>query len=112
PDAPSGNVIAVVDGQRLVGSYLMVGMEKLTGTLIGHTGSWNNDPATTITAAVDGNIETFVDGANKVGYVGYDLGAGKGAILKSVRYVPRSTHASRMMSGEIRGANDPSLSDY
>ena len=112
PDAPSGNLIAVVDGQHLVGPYLMVGIEKLTGTLIGHTGSWNNNPATTIAAAFDGNIETFVDGANKVGYMGYDLGVGKAAILKSVRYVPRSTHASRMMNGEIRGANDPSLSDY
>ncbi|MGC4234985.1 MAG: DUF4979 domain-containing protein [Niabella sp.] len=112
PDVPSGSVILVVDGQRLTGSYLMVGMEKLTGTLIGHTGSWGNNPATTIAAAVDGDITTFIDGPTTTGYVGYDMGAGKAAVVKSVRYVPRSTHASRMMNGEIRGANDPTLSDY
>lgn len=112
PDVPSGSVILVVDGQRLTGSYLMVGMEKLTGTLIGHSGSYQNNTATTIAAAVDGDITTYVDGATATGFVGYDLGAGKAAVLKSVRYVPRSTHASRMANGEIRGANDPTLSDY
>ncbi|WP_442795965.1 DUF4979 domain-containing protein [Pelobium manganitolerans] len=112
PDAPSGNVVAIVDGQRLVGPYLMVGMEKLTGTLIGHTGSWGNNAATTISAAVDGNLATFVDGPTTTGYVGYDLGVGKAAIVKSVRYAPRDGYAARMMNGEIRGANDPSLTDY
>ena len=111
-EGPSASIVLLVDGQRLVGSYVMVGMEKLVGTLFGHSGSWNNDPATTIQAAVDGNIATYVDGANKIGYMGYDMGAGKGAIVKSVRYVPRSTHASRMLNGEIRGANDPALTDY
>lgn len=112
PDVPSGTVIIIVDGQRLTGSYLMVGMEKLTGTLIGHAGSWANNPATTIAAAVDGNINTYIDGPTSVGYVGYDMGAGKAAVLKSVRFVPRSTHASRMLNGEIRVANDPTLYDY
>ncbi len=112
PDVPSGNVIIIVDGQRLTGTYLMVGMEKLTGILIGHSGSWGNNAATTISAAVDGDINTFIDGPTASGYVGYDIGAGKAAILKSVRYVPRSTHASRMLNGEIRVANDPTLKDY
>lgn len=111
-DGPSASIVLLVDGQRLVGSYMMVGMEKLVGTLFGHAGSWNNNPATTIQAAVDGNIDTYVDGTNKIGYMGYDMGAGKGAIVKSVRYAPRSTHASRMLNGEIRGANDPALTDY
>lgn len=111
-DGPSASIVLMIDGQRVVGSYVMVGMEKLVGSLFGHAGSWNNNPATTIQAAVDGDIATYVDGANKIGYMGYDMGAGKGAMVKSVRYVPRSTHASRMLNGEIRGANDPSLSDY
>lgn len=112
PDVSSGTVVLIVDGQRLTGPYLLVGVEKLTGTLIGHEGSWSNNPATMITAAVDGDITTFVDGASATGYVGYDLGAGKAAVLKSVRYVPRASHPARMVGGEIRGANDPSLSDY
>ncbi|GGH08580.1 DUF4979 domain-containing protein [Sphingobacterium alkalisoli] len=112
PNVPSGSIIAVVDGQHLVGPYLMVGIEKIGGTLIGHTGSWGNNAATTIQAAVDGDITTFVDGPTAIGYVGYDLGEGKATSLKSVRYVPRTTHASRMNGGEIRGSNDPSLSTY
>ncbi|WP_315824468.1 DUF4979 domain-containing protein [Paraflavitalea speifideaquila] len=112
PDVPSGTVIIIVDGQRLTGTYLMVGMEKLTGTLMGHSGSWANNPANTIAAAVDGNINTYIDGPTSSGYVGYDFGPGKAAVLKSVRYVPRSTHASRMLNGEIRVANDPTLYDY
>lgn len=112
-DVPSGTVMLVVDGQRLQGSYLMVGIEKLTGRLIGHSGSWNNNPGTTIEAAVDGDLDTFVDAPSGVdGYVGYDLGEGKAAVVRTVRYAPRSTHASRINGGEIRGANDPSLSDY
>lgn len=112
PDVPSGTVMIIVDGQRLTGSYLMVGMEKLTGALIGHSGSWGNNPATMIAAAVDGDINTFIDGPTATGYVGHDMGAGKAAVLKSVRFVPRSTHASRMLNGEIRVANDPTLYDY
>lgn len=112
PDAPSGNIILIVDGQERTASYLMIGIEKLTGTLIGHEGSWGNDPNTTIQAAVDGDLETFIDGPGNPGFVGWDLGEGKAAVLSSVRYAPRGTHASRMTGGEIRGANDPSLSDY
>jgi hypothetical protein len=113
PDIPSGNILLIVDGQRLAGPYLMVGIEKLVGRLIGHSGSWSNDPATTIEAAVDGNMDTYVDAPSGVqGYVGYDLGEGMAAIVRSVRYVPRSTHTARMVGGEIRGSNDPSLTEY
>ncbi|MBS0030534.1 IPT/TIG domain-containing protein [Chitinophaga sp. 22321] len=112
PDVPSGSVTLIVDGQHLIGQYLLIGVEKLTGTLFGHSGSWSNNPATMIAAAVDGNLNTYVDGATATGYVGYDLGEGKPAILKSVRYAPRNGNAARMVGGQIRGANDPSLSDY
>ncbi|NIG55907.1 IPT/TIG domain-containing protein [Chitinophaga sp. Cy-1792] len=112
PQAPSGTVTLKVDGQNLTGAFLLVGVVKLSGTLIGHSGSWSNNPATMISAAVDGNIATYVDAATATGYVGYDMGAGASVILKSVRYVPRSGNAARMVGGEIRGANDPSLSDF
>src|SRR5690606_11020897 len=54
----------------------------------------------------------FVDAPSSTGYVGYDIGLNKAGVLKKIRYVPRSTHASRMDGGEIRGSNDPSLSVY
>ncbi|NLR77161.1 IPT/TIG domain-containing protein [Chitinophaga eiseniae] len=112
PDALPGSVTLVVDGQNLVGQYLLINAEKLTGTLFGHSGSWANNPATMIPAAVDGNLNTYIDGATATGYVGYDLGEGKSALLKSVRYAPRSGNAGRMVGGQIRAANDASLSDY
>lgn len=112
PSAPSGTITLIVDGQVLKGTYLLIGVEKLSGTLIGHSGSWSNNPATMIGAAVDGNINTYVDAATASGYVGYDLGEGKSALLKSVRYVPRNGNAARMVGGEIRGSNDPTLADY
>ncbi len=111
-DVPSGSIILMVDGQRLTGPFLLVGIEKLSGTLIGHAGSWGGNPATEITAAVDGDITTFIDGPGNPSYVGYDLGDGKAAVLKSVRYVPRASHPVRMVDAEIRASNDPSLSDY
>ncbi|MDM8159319.1 IPT/TIG domain-containing protein [Labilibaculum sp. K2S] len=111
PDASSGALVLYVGTQVIPVSYFLIGDELLTGTLIGHSGSWGDNPATYITAAVDGDITTFVDGATKIGYVGYDVGEGKTALLTSVRYVPRASHPQRMTGGEIRGANDPTLFD-
>ncbi len=112
PDTGSGQLSIMVGPQTLTGPFFLVGGEKLTGTLIGHTGSWGNNTATMIPAAVDGDFETFVDASSATGFVGYDLGEGKVAKLTSVRYAPRASHPQRMVGGEIRGANDPSLSDF
>lgn len=112
PDSKSSNLVLVVDRQRIVGPFILIGTEKLSGAIFGHSGSWGNNAATTIQAAFDGNIATFVDGPVSIGYMGYDVGKGKAAQLTSVRYAPRATHASRMTGGQIRGANDPSLNDF
>lgn len=112
PDVSSGPLNLHVDVLVVTGPFILVGAELLTSEkLIGHSGSWGNNPATMISAAVDGDITTFVDGPSASGYVGYDFGVGKGANVSSVRYVPRTSHPSRMVNGEIRGANDPTLSD-
>ena len=111
PDASSGALALYVGTQVIPVSYFLIGDELITGRLIGHDSSWGDNPATYITAAVDGDINTFVDGATKIGYVGYDVGAGKAALLTSVRYVPRESHPQRMVGGEIRGANDPTFID-
>lgn len=87
-------------------------LEKLEGTLIGHSGSWGDNPATRIEAAVDGDLSTFVDGPGSQGYVGYLFEDGEAAVIRSARYAPRSGYAERMVGGEIRGSNDPNLTDY
>lgn len=112
PDEKSGALVLHIGPQVIPVNFFLIGEEKLSGTLIGHSGSWGNNLATEITAAVDGNIATFVDGPSKTGFVGYDFGTGKAAKLTQVRYVPRESHPQRLVNGEIRGANDPTLSDY
>jgi hypothetical protein len=80
--------------------------KKLTGTLIGTSGSWNNNAAVTKTAAVDGSLTTFFDGPTANGvWVGYDLGADSTQVLYKVRYAPRAGFASRMTGGVFQGSN-------
>lgn len=93
--------------QEINGIYFLVGEEKLSGTIIGTPGSWSNNPATTVAAAFDGNISTFVDGAVASGYLGYDLGTNVKANLKRVRFHPRSGQAARMNGVRVYGTNDP-----
>ena len=78
---------------------------KVTGTAIGTSGSWGNNPETTFTAALDGDISTFFDGLVSSSFVGYDFGEGNDVLLTSIRYVPRSTHPQRMVGGQIWGSN-------
>lgn len=112
PDTNSGVLVLKIGSQVIEGPYFLIGADIITGTLIGHTSSWGDNSATYISAAVDGDMATFVDAPNKIGYVGYDLGTGKAAALTSIRYAPRSSHPQRMVGGEIRGANDASLYDF
>jgi autotransporter-associated beta strand protein len=80
--------------------------KKLTGTVIGTSGSFNNNAATTRTAAVDGNLNTYFDAATANGvWVGYDLGADSTQAVFKIRYAPRSTNASRMVGGVFQGSN-------
>lgn len=108
PDASTGVLRMEVGSQVIEGPVFLVGIEKVTGELFGHSGSWGNNPDTEISAGVDGDTETFVDAASGVGYLGYKLDGGYGIIPTMIRYFPRVTHASRMVGAEIRGTNDPS----
>jgi hypothetical protein len=113
PNSVSGTPVVKFNDYAVSGPFFFVGDEqKITGTLIGHTGSYNNNTATTIAAAVDGKLTTYVDAPTASGYVGYDVGAGKTAKLTVVRYAPRSGNAPRMIKGEIRGSNDATLASY
>ncbi|MGO4771283.1 glycosyl hydrolase [Flavobacterium sp. W22_SRS_FK3] len=78
--------------------------QKITGTIIGHQGSYNNS-GFTIEKAFDEDITTFVDGPTAIGYLGYDFGTDKKASLTDIRYVPRNGFGNRMPGSEIRGSN-------
>lgn len=96
-----GTTPVVVTQDINVGVVLM----KLVGTVIGHASSYNDNPATYITAAFDGNMSTFVDAPSAIGFVGYDFG--KTVTLQLVKFAPRFGFEGRMVNGEIRGSNDP-----
>ena len=77
---------------------------KLTGSIIGTSGSWGNNPATTKEAAMDGSLTTFYDALNSTGdWVGLDLGVGK--VITQIKYCPRNSYASRMTGGQFQGSN-------
>ncbi|RKD91820.1 PKD domain-containing protein [Mangrovibacterium diazotrophicum] len=82
----------------------------LEGTIIGHSGSWDNVNGL-IDAAFDGDFNTFVDAPGPEGWVGYDFGDGNKAKLGLVKFARRDTEESwgvdRLVGAEIRGSNDP-----
>ncbi|SEO07724.1 Alginate lyase [Mucilaginibacter gossypiicola] len=85
--------------------------KKLAGLLIGTSGSWNNDPATTKAAAVDGNLNTFFDAAQNDGaWVGLDMGPDTTARVSQVSYAPRTNIPQRMVGGVFQGANTADFS--
>jgi uncharacterized repeat protein (TIGR03806 family) len=78
---------------------------KLSGTIIGTPGSWNN-AGNTKEKAVDGSLSTFFDAPDANGdWVGLDLGAGVSNTITQVRYSPRSGQTARMVGGKFQGAN-------
>ena len=86
--------------------------KPLTGALIGTSGSFNNNSATTIAAARDGNLSTYFD-ANVVtgAWVGIDLGTDSSAVVSYVGFAPRASFQSRMVNGVFQGANKADFSD-
>ncbi|WP_417941292.1 glycosyl hydrolase [Flavobacterium sp. RS13.1] len=86
--------------------------QKITGSIIGHSGSYQSSSAT-IDKAFDENLTTYVDGPTAVGYLGYDFGVNGKASLTDIRYVPRNGFGNRMTGSEIRGSNsDDYLNSY
>ena len=80
-------------------------MMKLTGAVIGSSGSWSNS-GNTITNAFDGNTNTFYDAANATGdWAGLDLGSGTNGVVMQIQYCPRVGWAGRMVGGQFQWAN-------
>ena len=83
---------------------------KLTGTIIGTPGSWNNQ-GNTIANVFDGNLGTFFDGPDASGdWAGLDFGSGVSNVITQIQYCPRAGYVSRMVGGIFQGANDASFS--
>jgi fibronectin type 3 domain-containing protein len=81
---------------------------KLTGSVIGSPGSWNNS-GNTIDKVFDGNLGTFYDAVNGSGdWAGLDLGAA--SVVTQIKYCPRTGFAGRTVGGLFQGANVPDFS--
>ena len=105
-------VSAIVGGVESINSLeAMMSFPKLTGTIIGTAGSWNNS-GNTIAKVFDNNLSTFFDGPTGNGcWVGLDFGAGVSNVITQINYCPRSGYESRMVGGIFQGANQASFSD-
>jgi hypothetical protein len=110
----SGEVVGIEDGKVLVSQSAPVAAgaaAKLTGTVIGTDGSWN-DEGNTREKAMDGNVATFFDAQEDVAWVGLDLG--KPHVMTQVRYCPRAPgngdFAQRMIGGKFQGSNSADFS--
>lgn len=84
-------------------------LSKLTGTIIGTAGSFNNS-GNTKEKVFDNILTTFFDGtaANGV-WAGLDFGVGVSNVVGLIKYCPRLTFNSRMVGGVFQGANDVSF---
>jgi len=106
--------IADTSGRTATGIVYVQGENpstKLSGVIIGSTGSWNNNPATTKTAAMDGNLGTFYDAINGTGdWVGRDLGAGANLVVTKIKFAARAGFEGRMNGGVFQAANVPDFS--
>lgn len=83
---------------------------KLTGSIIGTPGSWNN-LGNTISNVFDGNLNTYFDGPDASSdWAGLDFGAGTSNIITQIQYCPRAGYTSRMVGGVFQGGNDAAFS--
>ena len=78
---------------------------KLTGTVIGTKGTYNNHPSPS-SNLFDGNLSDYFDGPDPSGdWAGLNLGTP--TQIGQVQYAPRPGFASRMIGGIFQGSNTP-----
>src|SRR5436190_5920015 len=78
---------------------------RLTGTIIGTSGSFNNS-GNTKEKAMDGNTSTFFDGPTPNNdWVGLDMTGQLPKQVTTVRYFPRASFPGRMLNGIFQGSN-------
>jgi hypothetical protein len=104
-------VFSGVEGSEsaVVAAAAVAPATKLSGTILGTAGSYNNG-GNTKDKAMDGALGTFFDASTGNGaWVGLDLG--NAAVIGEVRYCPRATHAGRMIGGKFQGSATADFSD-
>ncbi|WP_165836414.1 discoidin domain-containing protein [Taibaiella soli] len=83
---------------------------QLTGTVIGSTGSWNNNPNATKASAFDGNINTFFDAPTGNGqWVGLDLSTAQN--ISYIKFRPRQGYEDRMYGGKFQISTDAAFTN-
>ncbi|HEX9046024.1 MAG TPA: hypothetical protein VF988_03275, partial [Verrucomicrobiae bacterium] len=91
-----------------------VAVVRLTGTITGTQGSWDN-AGNTVAKVFDGDLDTFFDAPNNSGghdcWVGLDLGEGEKRMVTQIKYCPRATNPERMVGGVFQGANTADFRD-
>jgi len=80
---------------------------KITGTVIGTLGSWNNS-GNTREKAFDGNIFTYFDADQDIAWTGLSLS--KQVKVTGIKYFPRQGAAYRMVGGKFQGSNTADFS--
>ncbi len=84
---------------------------RLSGAIIGTTGSWSN-AGNTREKVFDRNLTTAFDAPEtEGGWVGLDFGPGRERRITAIRYAPRPNFAGRMVGGVFQGANQADFSD-
>jgi len=97
-----GGIIQLAELQLMAASGTQTAA-KLTGTVIGTAGSWNNGTST-VDKAFDGNVSTFFDAPTGNGaWAGLDLGSAK--TVTQVKFAPRAGFAGRMVGGQFQVSN-------
>ena len=90
----------------------LIRYERLTGKVIGTSGSWSGSSTSTRDAVFDGDITTFFDAPAADGaWAGIDLGKDGEAMVTEIRFCPRQSHPERMVGGCFQGAGRSNFSD-
>jgi hypothetical protein len=88
---------------------IIVGDHELTGTVIGTTGSYQNDPSYTRDKAFDGKTSTFFDsGVGDGSWCGLELAVDN--VVTKIRYFPRQGFEWRMTGGKFQGSSTADFS--
>lgn len=80
---------------------------KLTGTVIGTTGSWNNG-GNTRDKAFDGDTNTYFDAPTDIAWTGLSLD--KTYNITGINFFPRKEFTGRMIGGKFQGSNTADFS--
>jgi len=79
---------------------------KLSGTVIGTSGSFGNS-GNTAAKVFDGDLNTFFDAPVTTGaWAGLDFGVGVSNVIGQINYWPRAGYSERMLGGAFQGANN------